>query len=176
MENSIEIKIEQELREISKKIPPKLFLELIRELYFQTSWELIKELIENENIDPKILFNTQLKISKKTGIQGANALKPFTFQGNPMEKLVKQFLFAAFNMGVKTKFIFKNETEAEIIFKKNCGHGLKIKQYNLPFKCSDWCEIHFNAEINELNQNFAIKLIEGLPQNKSYCKFLIYKK
>ncbi|TFF87436.1 MAG: hypothetical protein EU549_04725 [Promethearchaeota archaeon] len=165
-----------ELEKARKKIPPELFLKLIQELYFQTSWEWIRELIENENIDPEMLFKYQLHISKETGVQGANALKPFNFTGSPLEKIVKKFIFAALNMGVKSNIKFIDDNECEIIFTKNCGHGLKIKQYKLPFECSDWCETHFNAEINSLNPNYAIKLIEGLPEGKRKCKFLIYRK
>ncbi|MBD3228407.1 MAG: hypothetical protein GF329_09480 [Candidatus Lokiarchaeota archaeon] len=165
----------KELEKIREKIPLELFLKLIQELYFQTSWEWIKELIENENIDPDMLFKYQLQISRKTGIQGANSLKPFNFTGNELEKIVKQFTFAALNMGVRTKFDLINEDQCVITFMKNCGHGIKIKQYKLPFKCSEWCETHFNAEIKALNDEFSIKIIEGLPQGKRYCKFLIYK-
>ncbi|MHA1229847.1 MAG: hypothetical protein ACTSRP_01355 [Candidatus Helarchaeota archaeon] len=172
----MEEKIKHEIKNLSANIPKDLFLNLIRELYFQTSWELIKNLIENENLDPEILFKQQLEISKKTGIQGANALKPFKFSGKPLEQVVKKFIFAAFNMGVKTEFKFLNDDECEIVFKRNCGHGVKIKQYNLPFICNKWCEVHFNAEINELNPDYEIKFVEGMPQNKSYCKFLISKK
>ncbi|MHA1310174.1 MAG: hypothetical protein ACTSQO_04520 [Candidatus Helarchaeota archaeon] len=167
--------IQKELEEVRSKIPPDLFLKLIQELYFQTSWELIKYLIEYEDIDPNIIFKHQLEICKKTGKQGANLLKIFQFSGNSLEKLVKQFAFAAYNMGIKAEIKFKSEEECELTFKKNCGHGLKIKEYNLPFKCNTWCETHFNSEIKSLNSQFAIKLIEGLPQNKKYCRFLIYK-
>jgi hypothetical protein len=169
-------KINMELNEIREKIPTELLLKLIQELYFQTSWEWMKELIENENIDPEILFKHQLSISKRTGIQGANSLKPFNFTGNDLEQLVKKFIFAALNMGVNSEYEFKDNDECEITFKKNCGHGLKIKQYNLPYICSDWCQKHFNAEINALNSEFMIELIEGLPEGKKYCKFVIHKK
>ena len=172
----MEKEIKKELKEIRQKIPTKLFLELIQELYFQTSWEWVKELIEDKRINPDTIFEIQLKISRITGIQGGNSLKPFIFTGNPLERIVKQFIFAAMNMGVATKFEFESENECKIIFKKNCGHGIKIKQYNLPFTCNDWCEVHFNAEFSVLNADYGIKLIEGLPQGKKYCKFLIYKK
>ena len=166
----------KELEQMKSKISKDLLLQLIQELYFQTSWELIKELTEKENIDPNILFRQQLAISERTGVQGANSLKPFQFTGSPIEQIMKQFAFAAMNMGIRPIIDFKNDSEAEITFKKNCGHGLKIRQYKLPFKCSDWCSVHFNAEINALNPEFGIKLIEGLPEKKSSCKFLIFKK
>ena len=53
---------------------------------------------------------------------------------------------------------------------------LKMKEYDLPYTCSEWCEAHFNAELQALNTNFTIKLMEGLPQGKKYCSFKIKKR
>ena len=114
-----------------------------------------------------------MKIARETGIQGANSLRAFQFKGTPLEQVVKCFMFAALNMGVKTSVQFPNEKECELTFKKNCGHGLKIKEYELPFTCSEWCEEHFNAELQALNPDFTIILKEGIPQGKKYCKILI---
>ncbi len=166
------IEINKEIEEISKKIPQSLLISIIRSLYFQTAWELPKLLIES-GVDKQLIWDLQLKIAKETGIQGANSLRAFQFSGTPLEQVVKSFLFAASNMGVKTAVQFPNENECELTFKGNCGHGLKIKEYKLPFTCNEWCEDHFRAEIQALNPDITIKLQEGLPQGKKYCKFII---
>ncbi|MHA1783907.1 MAG: hypothetical protein ACTSVE_01795 [Candidatus Helarchaeota archaeon] len=170
----MESDIKKELEEIRKKVPQSLLVSIIRSLYFQTAWELPRELI-NVGINKELVWELQLKIAKETGVQGANSLRAFQFSGSKLERIVKTFMFAALNMGVKTSIFFKNSNECELIFKKNCGHGLKMKEYQLPFTCNEWCEVHFNAEIEALDSDFEIKLIEGLPQGKKYCRFKIKK-
>ena len=145
---------------------------IIRSLYFQTAWELPKALLES-GVTKDLVWKLQLKIAKETGIQGANSLRAFQFSGSALEKVVKAFMFAALNMGVKTTVNFPNVDESELTFKRNCGHGSKIKEYKLPFTCSEWCEEHFNAELQSLDPNFTITLKEGLPQGKKYCTFKI---
>ena len=165
----------KELEQIREKIPPDLLVSIIRSLYFQTAWELPKEMLQS-GVDKNLIWKLQLEIARKTGIQGANSLRGFQFSGNDLTKLAKAFMFAALNMGVKSNLKFVNPEECELTFKKNCGHGLKIKEYNLPFTCSEWCEKHFNAELQSLNPNFIIKLKEGLPQGLKSCIFKILSK
>ncbi|NHI94645.1 MAG: hypothetical protein EAX96_19290 [Candidatus Lokiarchaeota archaeon] len=166
--------IKKELEKMRGKIPPNFLFNIVRSLYFQTAWELPKNLFE-AGVNKDLIWNLQLEIAKKTGIQGANSIKGFQFSGSELEKLVKYFMFAALNMGVNSSVIFVNPEECELIFKKNCGHGLKIKEYGLPFTCSEWCKEHFSAELHALNPHFIIKLLEGLPQGKKFCKFKIFK-
>jgi len=168
----VESEIKKELEEMRKKIPQSLLVSIIRSLYFQTAWELPKELLDS-GIDKELVWSLQLKIAKETGVQGANSLRAFQFTGTALEMVAKAFMFAALNMGVKTTIQFPNKEACELTFKKNCGHGLKIKEYNLPFTCSEWCEEHFNAELQSLNPDFRITLKEGLPQGKKHCKFCI---
>ena len=164
----------KELEKLKDKIPPELLVSTIRSLYFQTAWELCKELLE-VGIDKNLVWELQLEIARKTGIQGANSIRSFQFSGPNLLKLAKSFMFAALNMGVKSDLHLISPEKCELTFKKNCGHGLKIKEYDLPFTCSEWCEEHFNSELQSLDPNFKIKLIEGLPQGKNYCRFCITK-
>ena len=54
------IEIKKELEELRKKVPPDLLVSIIRSLYFQTAWELPKELVES-GIDADLVWNLQLK-------------------------------------------------------------------------------------------------------------------
>ncbi len=164
---------QEEFRELKKMIPPESILSVIRSLYFQTAWELPGELIR-AGVDPDLVWGLQLKIAGRTGIQGGKAVKAFALPGkNELERLVKGMMFAAFNMGQASSVRFLDEHECELTFKDNCGHGLRMKKYGLPFVCSQWCEVHFTAELNELDPRARLTFVEGLPQGKDCCRFRI---
>ena len=108
----------KELEKLKDKIPPELLVSTIRSLYFQTAWELCKELLE-VGIDKNLVWELQLEIARKTGIQGANSIRSFQFSGPNLLKLAKSFMFAALNMGVKSDLHLISPEKCELKYRKN---------------------------------------------------------
>ncbi len=162
----------EEFQELRKAVPPEAILSVVRSLYFQHAWELPAELIK-AGAAPDLVWEVQLTLARKTGIQGAQAAKSFPFAGNDLERLVKGMMFAALNMKQASSVRFLGERECVLTFKNNCAHGRRARKYGLPFPCSQWCEAHFSAEVNELDPRARLTFLEGLPQGKEHCTFRI---